>query len=350
MLNEDKIIGCLLGVAIGDSIGLPYEGLTRRRGEKILGVPDRHRFFFGYGMISDDTEHTCMVAQSLIASNGDPTRFQKSLAWRLRFWLLGIPAGIGFATLRAILKLWIGIPPDKSGVFSAGNGPAMRAAIIGVAAPSPQAIRDLVRVSSRLTHTDPKAEYGAFAVALAAHLVSLSESVTPTAYLEALKSFLEPQAEELLSLVEKTVASVHQGQTTLDFADSLNLTSGVSGYVYHTVPIALHTWLSYPNDFRSAITTIIRCGGDTDSTAAVVGGIIGASVGHQGIPKDWLAGLKDYPQSVAWMERLGKQLADSTPATNRKPPTLPILGIAFRNLIFAILVLSHGFRRLTPPH
>ncbi|HIF05444.1 MAG TPA: ADP-ribosylglycohydrolase family protein [Gemmatimonadetes bacterium] len=58
----------MLGTAVGDSIGLPYEGLSRGRAEKLLGPPDRHRFFFGRGMVSDDTEHTCMVAQSLIRS------------------------------------------------------------------------------------------------------------------------------------------------------------------------------------------------------------------------------------------------------------------------------------------
>lgn len=42
------------------------------------------------------------------------------------------PPGVGFATLRAILKLWLIFSPENSGVFSAGNGPAMRSAIIGV--------------------------------------------------------------------------------------------------------------------------------------------------------------------------------------------------------------------------
>jgi hypothetical protein len=50
---------------------------------------------------------------------------------RLRGWLLSLPAGIGFATLRAILKLWLGFPLNRSGVYSAGNGPAMRVAVIG---------------------------------------------------------------------------------------------------------------------------------------------------------------------------------------------------------------------------
>ena len=101
-MAKAHIVGSILGTAIGDSVGLPYEGLSRRRAERLLGPPDRHRFFFGRGMVSDDTEHTCMVAQSLIRSGGDPDAFGRSLAWGFRLWMLGLPAGIGFATLRSI--------------------------------------------------------------------------------------------------------------------------------------------------------------------------------------------------------------------------------------------------------
>jgi ADP-ribosylglycohydrolase len=81
-------------------------------------------------MISDDTEHSLFVAQSLLSYPDDATKFQKCLAWKLRLWLLGLPAGIGFATLRAILKLWLGFPAHRAGVYSAGNGPAMRSACL----------------------------------------------------------------------------------------------------------------------------------------------------------------------------------------------------------------------------
>ncbi|MFO0811068.1 MAG: ADP-ribosylglycohydrolase family protein [Gemmataceae bacterium] len=66
-MQTDAIAGAVLGCAVGDAIGLPYEGLSKRRGVRLLGEPDRHRFFVGRGMVSDDTEHTCMVGQSLCA-------------------------------------------------------------------------------------------------------------------------------------------------------------------------------------------------------------------------------------------------------------------------------------------
>ena len=157
-MTASAIVGCVLGTAIGDAIGLPYEGLSRRRAAKLLGAPNRHRLFFGRGMVSDDTEHTCFTAQAVIASGGDVDLFRKDLAWRLRWWLLGLPAGIGLATLKSIVRLWLGFNPRNSGVFSAGNGPAMRAAVLGAAIGDRTQLRSFVRASARLTHTDPKAE------------------------------------------------------------------------------------------------------------------------------------------------------------------------------------------------
>jgi ADP-ribosylglycohydrolase len=123
-------------------------------------------------MLSDDTEHTAMVAQSLLSSrcplsSSDSVQlFRRSLAWKLRLWLLAFPPAIGFATLRSIIKLWIGFSGQRSGVYSAGNGPAMRSAIIGAYfAGSTESINTFVAASTLLTHTDPRALTGALAIA-----------------------------------------------------------------------------------------------------------------------------------------------------------------------------------------
>ena len=155
------VVGAVLGTAVGDALGLPYEGLSASRGRRLFGEPDRYHLLFGHGMVSDDTEHTCMVMQALMAAGDDEERFARELAWRLRTWLFGLPAGIGLATLKATLKLWIGFSPHRSGVYSAGNGPAMRSPVLGATIADQDQLRRLVRASTRLTHTDPKAEYGA---------------------------------------------------------------------------------------------------------------------------------------------------------------------------------------------
>src|SRR5262249_39504511 len=161
------------------------------------------------GLVSDDTEHTCLVARALIESAGDPDRFIRRLARHLRWWLLGLPAGIGRATLQATLRLWIGFSPARSGVYSAGNGPAMRSAILGAAIDDRAGLRELGSLSSRLTNTDAKAEYGALAIALAAWLVRQSPFVEGSRYLETVRAALpaDAPAVELLALLDQAVAS-----------------------------------------------------------------------------------------------------------------------------------------------
>lgn len=351
-IRDASIIGSILGTAVGDAIGLPYEGVSRRRAARMFGAPSRHRFFLGRGMVSDDTEHTCMVAQALIAVGPDPDAFAGEFARRLRWWLLGIPVGIGKATLKATLKLWFGFSPKRSGVFSAGNGPAMRSAILGAAVDDLDLLKSLVRASTRITHTDPKAEYGAQTVALAARLAREGAAVSPSQFHKELCSFLsEDGAQEFLALMETAARSAESGETPESFAEALGLGKGVSGYVYHTVPVAIHAWLRHQRDFQGGVMAIVRCGGDADTTAAIVGGIIGAGVGKEGIPKSWLDGVFEWPRSVAWMEQLGASLAQSLDEGKpTRPPRLFKIGLLVRNAFFFLIVLFHILRRCLPPY
>lgn len=348
----DAIQGCILGTAAGDALGLPMEGLSKRRQQRLFPALRPYSFILGRGMCSDDTEHTAMVAQALIASGGDPGAFGRSLGWRFRFWLLGLPAGIGSATLRAIVKLWFGFPPSKSGVFSAGNGPAMRSAILGVCFTDRQErLRELVRVSTRITHTDPRAEAGALAVALAAGLAARRETrASAKEYVDYLRAFMG-DGHETVALACLIAESVEAAQKTEDFAATIGCENGVSGFVNHTVPVALHAWLSHPGNFEAALVSAIRCAGDTDTVAAVVGGIVGAAVGASAIPAAYRTRLWERPRSVKWLEELGRALAAAVESERAgKPVPISIPALLLRNLIFLLLVLAHGLRRLLPPY
>ena len=299
-------------------------------------------------MVSDDTEHTVMVAQSMGRWGGDVDRFLGDFGRRLRLWFALIPAGIGRATLRACVRLWFGADPRRSGVFSAGNGPVMRAPIIGVLAESVEGILPFAKASTDVTHTDPKAYEGAVAVALAAHLAATGASIQPTFYLDALRQALGGLGEELDERLEKMVTSLGAGEGTEDFAKALSLEKGISGYTNDTVPMVCHAWLSHQDDYKAAVEALIRCGGDADTTAAIVGGIIGARVGEDGIPKAWLQGVRDWPMSIAWLRRLGQWLA--TGEDEDRPPEVGILKQLLRNLGFFAIVWCHVLRRMLPPY
>ena len=347
-----RFVGCLLGTALGDALGLPMERLSARRSQRLRGGVWRMSLILGRGMVSDDTEHTWMVAQSLLEAPADVALFRRRLAHRFRWWLAALPAGVGKATAQACIRLWLGISPERSGVFSAGNGPAMRSAIIGAFfAHDEVKRREYVRASTRMTHTDPKAEAGALAVAEAAawgmrgegDAVEFVERVLPGCGTD----------EVWLTLCRQIREALAAGMTVRGFAESLGLSRGVSGYVYHTVPVALYAWLRHPGDFRVAVCAALDCGGDSDSVGAIVGGMAGVQVGVNELPKEWITRLWEWPRGVKAMTRLGERLAEQR-ATRRDAPSAPVgyfwPAIPLRNAVFLAVIILHGLRRLLPPY
>ena len=232
-----------MGTAVGDALGLPYEGLTPKRAARLFKEIDRYHFFLKHGMVSDDTEHTCLAAR--------------------------------MNATEKIIK---------------GND-----------------------------------------------------------YIEKLKKLLpDPDSDEFIGLVSSALNSSLKSRSTKQFAKELNLEKGITGYIYHTVPMVIHSWLTHPKDFRSGIFDIISCGGDTDTTAAILGGIIG---GKEGIPRQWLDRLWEWPRTVKWMEKLAKQLKSRLDGdANHEAVTVPFPLIVVRNFIFTIVILIHGFRRMFPPY
>jgi ADP-ribosylglycohydrolase len=165
----------------------------------------------------------------------------------------------------------------------------------------------MVRASSRRTHTDPKAEFGAIAVAFAAYEARQNEDVDSNRWLSKVVDAVGEEGMELIDLLRQAIESVSAGQSTKQFAESLGLGRGVSGYTCDTVPVAIHAWLSSPRDFRRAVTIII--------------------------------------------ESLGTTLAASMSETSTlKAPRVNPIAILLRNILFLFVVLCHGFRRIAPPY
>lgn len=341
----DVFAGVLLGTAVGDALGLPAEGLSPARIRKRWHGVWRHRLLPGRGMVSDDTEHTVMVAQALLSAPADVATFQRDLARRLRWWFARLPAGVGLATARACLRLWLGVPPHRAGVYSAGNGPAMRSAIVGAFFRNdPARRRDYVRASTRLTHADPRAEVAAQAVAEATAGAARRESSNAT-ILPALRE-LSGDAE-WPSLVQRVEDGLSAGQTVEGFATALGQGQGVSGYAYRTVPVAIFAWLRHGPDFERALTAALNCGGDTDTVGAIVGGICGAATGEAAIPSVWRSGLWDWPCSTNYLRALARCLTAADGGEScPQPPKLSPSGSALRNLFFLTVVLAHGVGRL----
>lgn len=345
----DRFEGCLLGLMAGDCLGLPREGLSPRRAERLFGLQIRNQLILGRGFASDDTELACFTAQSFLAWPTDSRRFARALGWKLRFWLLGFPGGIGLATARAILKLWMGFPASHSGVWSAGNGPAIRSPILGLVFwDDEKALSEFARVSTRLTHTDPRAERGALAVALAAQYAATHgpDDFSADDLIKRLALvFREDDVE-----ARQWLAAIRE-PSRAGFVAKMGFEKGVSGYIYHTVPAALWAWLSAPFDFKGGMQRVIALGGDTDTTGAIFGSLCGAAAGAQAIPAAWLQDICEFPRSVDWVRELARRLQTSAVGKQESAPlrlAWPL--IPFRNALFLAIILGHGFRRLLPPY
>ena len=211
----------------------------------------------------------------------------------------------------------------------------------------------MVRASTRLTHTDARAEEGAWVTAAAAgYAVSRSsEEMTPGGFFRCTLATL--RGEELagrLSLVRDLLLADAAPQ---ELAERMRLAAGVTGYINDTVPAVVFCWLRYSGDFRKTVENAILLGGDADTTGAIAGALAGATTGVEGIPPEWLERILDWPLSLQHLRALARALADMPVAVAPNDYAglrLCWPAMALRNVLVLPVVLAHGFRRLFPPY
>ena len=137
-------------------------------------------------------------------------------------------------------------------------------------------------------------------------------------------------------------ASLAGGKAVGVFADRIGRKEGfVSGFAPDSAAVALYAWLKHRRDFRGTIESVVRAGGDTDTIAFIAGSIAGIDCGPQGMPEDWIEGLRDHPFH-------GDVLRDMDRFSSLRYPNWP--GSLFRNAFFFSVVIGHVFRRILPPY
>jgi ADP-ribosylglycohydrolase len=221
----------------------------------------------------------------------------------------------------------------------------MRAAVIGLFhANDVERRRAFIEASTRITHTDPKACAAAMAVAeSAAWIVRPNRGEVASDLLPVLRSLSSEPA--WLAAIGEMAEHIAADRTVAEYAATLGLVQGVSGYAFHSVPVALYGWLRHRGDFRRALTAVLDCGGDTDSTGAITGALAALETGVTGIPIEWLSRIANWPRSIRSLRRLGSSV-DSAQPVRRRMLHWPFFLI--RNLLQLIVVLCHGVRRLIP--
>ena len=173
-----------------------------------------------------------------------------------------------------------------------------------------------------LTHSDARASHAAFAVAQVIAMVMtrpLTYSLSHVKYVEfasltrelilhcELMEAVYPHPDLLTtSVVDRlSIVEVHSDELFRD-PSWARTTLGTDCFCLQSVPFAIATFLRHPTDFRAGILEAASAGGDTDSTASMVGAMIGANVGLEGIPPEW----QNFSPRFSEVLKLGGELAE----------------------------------------
>ncbi len=290
--DSSKFEGCLLGLAIGDALGMPFEGwrptwIMSKLGGRVRDfLPDTRRGLKA-GQWTDDTKMALHLAMSIKRNEG---RFsaREAAKWYVRWFDSGDLRGIGGATAESILRLKAGSDwreSGKTGENAAGNGTAMRCAPIGLL---DHKKLDLLREDSKndavITHNNPEAIAGSRAVNffIATGVVQPDFVEAKPELIDRCIEFIGPckVADNLKRAKQLLKENLHCG-TALQ-------TLGTSGYVVETVASAVYCFLKTPENFEETVISAVMGGGDTDTTGAVAGAISGAWNGTWSLPRRWV--------------------------------------------------------------
>ncbi|MFD9394647.1 ADP-ribosylglycohydrolase family protein [Streptomyces sp. NPDC060000] len=283
MSADDRAVGCVVGSAVGDALGAPFEfGPEGAFSERFPAAGQGGEMCGGGGWdpgeATDDTQMAVLVGESLLEHGGlEPA----DVFLRFRRWAAAGPKDIGLQT-EAVLSS--GDPWDLAAALhyqtsqrAAGNGALMRATTSAVyfASRGRTATMDAARRLAALTHGDRAAWEG-------------------TAVFHELVRIALTGADPLAALPE-TLAEVHPGHRERYGAVLApdwhpDLATEFNGAVWPCLGSAVWA-LRTTSRFEDAVRAAVDLGGDTDTVAAVTGGLAGAVYGIGGIPRRWTAAL-----------------------------------------------------------
>lgn len=299
---SEKTNATLVGCAIGDALGNPFE--MKLANYKPLQEWDGFfkaggTFWVGEaGQYTDDTLMSIALAGSLLKCDKfDP---QDVAAEYLYWYNTGNTRGIGNTTAEAIENLKDGSTWEESGVKrsnAAGNGSAMRVAPIGLVYRF-----DLVKLmecaikDASITHNSLEPKVGSAAVALGIALLAngiynpreLIGEIIPLIS----QSVVKEKLELALDALDNNAYPPHALQAI-----------GTSGYAPETVASAFYI-LAATDNFKDAVVMAVKAGGDTDTTAAVVGALAGTYYGLEGIPDEYKNNVENFELLTSLDEEL----------------------------------------------
>jgi len=282
---RERAIGAVVGLAVGDALGAPFEF---RRADLIpTPLPAFERSWMGLapGTWTDDTAMARNLWRSLIASDG--TLLLDDVLERHLAWFATSPPDVGSQTRAALGEARAGTTEPARTVFerrgpevSAGNGSMMYCAPLGVVrAREPERLIGEAPALSRLTHWDGRCQTACLAVTWAAAALVRGEG-PEAAVRDALAVVAGREGDEELEFLVGEAGRARP----LDGPDM--------GFTLFAAGIALQV-AGEGSGFEEGLRLVVGLGGDTDTNAAVAGALLGAAHGLEAIPVGWRAALAE---------------------------------------------------------
>lgn len=338
--TRSRIRGAIVGTAIGDSLGMPVEGLSPATIVKVFGhlrslvaprsgtwAHQTHKL--RRGQWTDDTQLMLAIGESIVSKSSLDFN---DIAKR-HVLCLNDPRGWGKSTLVGIGKIKAGVDWWNSAApEGAGNGTPMKIAPLGVMLALKRITMFEARAAiiniSRMTHGDPRPAVAgiiqADAVAKAIEhgpqglqaVISAAPAVAKVLEL----SLDEPHDGFHASLSEALGKAVGMAQADASLCD-IRKEVGAQSFVVESFPFTLAAVLRFLGDPEACLVELAAQGGDADTTCAMAGALMGAAHGLSAFPERWRRPLEGYARLISMADGLCAQETNAQPqgAAHQRP-------------------------------
>jgi poly(ADP-ribose) glycohydrolase ARH3 len=298
----DRFRGCMLGLAVGDALGSPFEGIDGYGIYKTFGVAInivRNPPVDGSLEYTDDTEMMIGLAEALLESG----RVDEDVLMAAFARNFDVRRGYGAGAKQIIATAqtggdWRRKSQELFPNGSFGNGAAMRVAPIGLLFQ-----HDLDRVereavlSAQVTHRHPLGIDGARTIALAVAMAAQPEAFDRSAFIAEI--YARATTMEFQEAIEKVALA------GTDFSP-LSLGHGVEAHRSAITAVAIFD--QNRDSYEETLSGALRVGGDTDTIAAMAGAISGARLGHAAIPTHLLERLENGTRGRDYIDDLARRM------------------------------------------
>lgn len=288
----DRAKGVLAGLAIGDALGRPVEGLSPAEIREKYGSITS--FLTEKPGGSDDTEYAIATSLAIIEYGKEISSDQFAQYWRKNICIQSESfLGAGFSEMLAISNLNRGLNPPLSGthVHSWSDGLAMRVAACGIVG------RDEIELTKRVTVADGQVSHAGEGIESGVAIaVSISLAMCGRNHEEVILQMLEHLNHDSWTYrsIEKAI-NIYRQYPEAEISHAVDLlVAAIATHDYafadlgpEAVALAISAVLYGKGDFAETLLFAVNLGRDADTIAAMAGAIIGGIVGHSAIPNYW---------------------------------------------------------------